>query len=315
MSKHRAVRAGAAVIAGLAIGLAASAIPAVAGTPMSASYTFRKLNDPADGTFNELLGINNHRKIVGYFGSGVHGDPNQGYTITPPYGQVSYAPVNVHGAAQTQVTGLNDKGVLVGLFSRTNRPSDVNGYAGFYQKNGAAHKVAFPTGNNATPSFNELLGIDNAGIAVGDFEDSGGALHGYRYNTNNHRFTELAIAGVHSLTATAINAVGTVVGYYTNASGRIISFLRRSNGQLVTFSKAGADETQAFGINKGGVVVGAYTVGGSSFGFIWQAGKFRTLTDPNATGSTVVNGINNAGDVVGFYTDSHGNTDGFLAVP
>ena len=29
-------------------------------------------------------------------------------------------------------------------------------------------------------------------------------------------------------------------------------------------------------------------------------------------GSTVVNGINNAGDLVGFYTDAAGNTDGML---
>jgi hypothetical protein len=315
MSKHRVARTGVAVVAGIAIGLATAAIPALAGPSVPASFTFRKLNNPADGTFNELLGINNHRTIVGYYGSGVHGDPNQGYTIVPPYGQFSYAPVGVHGAVQTQVTGLNDSGVLVGLFSRSNKPSDVNGYAGFYLKNGAAHKVSFPTGNNTRPAFNELVGINNAGIAVGDFVDASGSLHGYRYNINTHHFARITIAGVHSLTATAINGVSTVVGYYTNASGRIVSFLRRANGQLVTFAKAGADETQAFGINKGGVIVGAYTIGNSSFGFIWQAGNFRMLNDPNGVGSTVINGINNADDLVGFYTDAHGNTDGFLARP
>jgi hypothetical protein len=30
-------------------------------------------------------------------------------------------------------------------------------------------------------------------------------------------------------------------------------------------------------------------------------------------GATTINGVNNAGDLVGFYTDSAGNTDGFLA--
>src|ERR1700683_281051 len=140
-------------------------------------------------------------------------------------------------------------------------------------------------------------------------------MHGYRYNIGTHRFTKIAIGGKHSLTATAINGVGTVTGYFTNASGRIISFLRRANGQVVTFAKAGADETQAFGINKGGVIVGAYTIGNSSFGFIWQAGSFRTLNDPGGVGSTVINGINNADELVGFYTDARGNTDGFLARP
>ncbi len=32
-------------------------------------------------------------------------------------------------------------------------------------------------------------------------------------------------------------------------------------------------------------------------------------------GTTVLNGINNENDLVGFYTDSAGNTDGLLAYP
>jgi len=318
MSKHRVVRTGAVVAAGIAIGLTASAIPASADTAVSvvtASYHFRKLNDAADGAFNELLGINNHKKITGYYGSGVHGDPNQGYTITAPFAQIDYTPANIPGSAQTQVAGVNDGGVLVGLYSRTNKPSNVNGYFGFYVKNGVAHKVTYPTGNNSNPAFNELLGINNAGIAVGDFEDAAGAIHGYRYSIRTHKFARINIAGVHSLTATAINAGNTVVGYYTNGSGRIVGFLRRPDGQVVTIARPGADETQAFGINKGGAVCGAYTVGSTTFGFVWQAGKFRTLNDPNGVGGTVVSGINNADDVVGYYTDARGNTDGFLAVP
>jgi hypothetical protein len=36
---------------------------------------------------------------------------------------------------------------------------------------------------------------------------------------------------------------------------------------------------------------------------------------PNGVGSILVNGINAAGDLVGFYTDAAGNTDGMLATP
>ena len=42
---------------------------------------------------------------------------------------------------------------------------------------------------------------------------------------------------------------------------------------------------------------------------------WQSIDDPNGIGSTVVNGINAAGDLVGFYTDSAGNTDGMLATP
>jgi len=40
-----------------------------------------------------------------------------------------------------------------------------------------------------------------------------------------------------------------------------------------------------------------------------------SIDDPNGVGSTLVNGINAAGDLVGFYTDAAGNTDGMLATP
>jgi hypothetical protein len=43
--------------------------------------------------------------------------------------------------------------------------------------------------------------------------------------------------------------------------------------------------------------------------------KWQSIDDPNGVGSTVVNGINTAGDLVGFYTDAAGNTDGMLATP
>jgi len=42
---------------------------------------------------------------------------------------------------------------------------------------------------------------------------------------------------------------------------------------------------------------------------------WQTIDDPHGVGSTVVNGINAAGDLVGFYTDAAGNTDGMLATP
>jgi hypothetical protein len=51
-------------------------------------------------------------------------------------------------------------------------------------------------------------------------------------------------------------------------------------------------------------------------GFTWRAGReFTTVDDPHGVGATSVNGVNDAGDLVGFYTDARGNTDGMLALP
>ena len=67
-------------------------------------------------------------------------------------------------------------------------------------------------------------------------------------------------------------------------------------------------------------VVGAYTVGSGNsaqtHGFTWRPGYgFTTVDDPQGIGTTIINGVNDHGALVGFYTDSAGNTDGMLALP
>jgi hypothetical protein len=303
-------------VAAVAAGLTAAAVPAVARSHAT-SYIFKKLNNNGDPTFNQLFGINNRGRIVGYFGSGVHGHPNRGYQIAPPYSQARYKAENFPRSAQTEVTGLNDAGVTVGLYSMTNKANAfLNAFAGFYLKNGKYHKVVFPTSDNSSPRFDELLGLNNAGMAVGDYRDSLGSLHGFRYNIFTHKFARIHVGGAANVTVTAINGGGSVVGFFANASGKVISFMRHSSGQVATFSKARADLTEALGVSKSGEVVGAYTIGNRTFGYTWQAGRgFRTVNDPGGVGSTIINGVNNSGELVGFYTDAHGNTDGMLAIP
>src|SRR5215467_2276055 len=70
-------RAGAAVAASgtVAGALLLAAAPAFAATAShhataTRSFTFTTLDKQADPTFNQLLGINGHNVIAGYFGSG-----------------------------------------------------------------------------------------------------------------------------------------------------------------------------------------------------------------------------------------------------
>jgi hypothetical protein len=41
--------------------------------------------------------------------------------------------------------------------------------------------------------------------------------------------------------------------------------------------------------------------------------QWQSIDDPNGVGTTTVNGLNDSANLVGFYVDSAGNTDGFLA--
>ena len=52
-----------------------------------------------------------------------------------------------------------------------------------------------------------------------------------------------------------------------------------------------------------------------SHGFVWHNGHLRTVDDPHGLGTTIINGLNDNGTLVGFYVDGGGNTDGFVAQP
>jgi hypothetical protein len=39
------------------------------------------------------------------------------------------------------------------------------------------------------------------------------------------------------------------------------------------------------------------------------------VDDPHGVGTTTINGVNDAGELVGFYVDGAGNTDGMIALP
>jgi hypothetical protein len=308
-----------AVMTGVfSLALSAALAPAARAEPrVPAAFSFRTIDNGRDPSFNQLLGINNGGRIAGFFGSGLRGHPNKGYLVGRPYGPGSFKAVNFPGSAQTAVTGINDKGVAVGFFSRTNKANPAgNADVGFYLKGGKFHQVKFPTGNVSNPPVNQLLGINNAGIAVGFFFDAQGQAHAYRYSTVNHKFAMLNIKNSPNATATSISGGGAIAGFFTNTSGRVVGFVRKASGAIVTLSKPNADVTEALGVNVKGEVVGAYTVGSGTFGFTWTAtGGFRSVSDPNGKGSTIVNGVNNAGDLVGFYTDRNGNTNGMLAIP
>jgi hypothetical protein len=292
---------------------------AQAVSSQTGNYQLLTLNDARDLTFNQLLGINNEGQIAGYFGSGNAGHPNKGYVLRAPFAQGDFGGENYPGAAQTQITGLNDRGISVGFFSPQNgaTPTSDSNF-GFWRDNGRYHQVNYPTMNNSKPPVNQLLGINDTGTAVGFYTDGAGNAHGYAYNINTRRFKLVTVPGATSLTATAINNEGAVAGFFTNAKGTVDAFAKQHSGHISTIAVPGAAMTQAFGLTDSGEVVGTYTTGTGtaavSHGFTWQNGKLRTVNFPKAS-ATTVNGVNDEGDIVGFYTDAKGNTDGFLGLP
>lgn len=281
------------------------------------TLTFKTLNDAADPTFNQLLGINNNGKIAGYFGIGSSTHPNKGYTLTAPYGQGNYTNENFGGSFQTQVTGINNKDATVGFWADT-----AGNNFGFTDVKGVFTDVLDPNGQGKAANgmtTEQLLGVNDDNKAVGFWTDAAGNDHGFTYDLNKHSFSEVNIQGFASTTTTAINNKGDIAGFVVGAGGNDVGFVKEGNQLVWLNGPSGAVSVQALGINNDREVVGSYTdATGATHGLLYEQEKnsYTTIDDPNgmkgSTAMTVANGINDKRQVVGFYLDNAGNTDGML---
>jgi hypothetical protein len=308
------------------LGAGAAAGPALANPHShgSTSYRFTTLDNQGDPTFNQLLGINQRGVIAGYFGSGAMGHPNQGYLLTAPYGQSSYRSENWPESVQTQVTGLNDRGVTVGFWSTQNTANMMNDNRAFVSEHGYFIDGDFPTSMPASPPVDQLLGVNDHNVAVGFYNDANGNTHAYSFDINRNSFNEITPSGISNPTAAGINNHGDIAGFGTDmtndsSNGQVVAYLLRRDGRVTVLSVPGSSMTQALGINDNDEVVGVYQVGTGSnavtHGFTWTpSGGFQAVDDPHGIGATTINGVNDNGDLVGFYTDAAGNTDGLLAM-
>ena len=125
--------------------------------------------------------------------------------------------------------------------------------------------------------------------------------------------------------ATGVNDSGQVVGYYGDANGTTQGFLY-ANGTFTTISDPNATAgTFVTGINDSGQLVGYYTAVTSTpipngvsetavnYGFVYANGAYTTIDNPNSsTYGTWLDGINNSGQILGYYQDASFVNYGFV---
>jgi VCBS repeat-containing protein/probable HAF family extracellular repeat protein len=76
--------------------------------------------------------------------------------------------------------------------------------------------------------------------------------------------------------------------------------------------------TDTTGINQNNQIIGNYQINVKNYGFLFANGIYTSIDDPFAAGNTFgtfVNGLNDLGQIVGYYSDSNffgGNLHGFL---
>jgi probable HAF family extracellular repeat protein len=272
-------------------------------TAFAQTYNFQTVNYP-DDTFTQLLGINNSNEIAGYHGANV----NKGFTYD--LSSNTFTSENYPGSQQTQVIGIN------------NNPFKTSGFyilhgktIGFTDYQGTFTSVEFPK-----KVFNQLLSQNDMGQAAGYYSSNESGSKPdvpYLYDEFGGIFEVYEIAAaVGGAQATGVNNSSSVCGFYIDANGVNHGWLQ-IQGHFTVLDYPESTGTQALGLNNQGQVVGSWTdTSGNSHGFVYtvSSSSFESVDDPDGIGTTIVNGINDNGTLVGFYGTAPINS-GFVASP
>jgi hypothetical protein len=199
--------------------------------------------------------------------------------------------------------------------------------------------------NANDPTFNQELGINNAGEIVGYF-GSGAAGHpnkGYTaiqpYNTQSD-FTNENFPGSVQTQVIGINNRGarlghdrisrrTTVGFWSNTNNANLvnsnfgfANIGGPNGYFINVNNPntgtinGVQTNQLLGVNDRNIAVGFYVdTAGATHGYTYDVAVnafSANIDDPNGVGATTAAAINDHDQIVGFYTDGNGVTHGFF---
>ncbi len=303
-----------------------------------------ELDNQGDPHFNQLLGINNNQVIVGYFGDGTI-VANNGYVLVPPNHYsvenfTNFTPPGSDTASQTQAIGISNRLIfpaIVGFYTDANT-TFTHGFLDFF---GVQYTIDDPKGTSPTITapVQNLLGINRKNEAAGFWTDNNGKEHGFvvqiKIDTNTSsisslNFIEIPLTTFNGAVATQASDITDnhlVCGFWTDSNGNNHGFLVRLNdnsfGSFFTFDVkikgVTATSTSAFGCNNKDEIVGNFTLAGQVHGFILTHGKFFQY-DPKGSSQTTVlgvqgtfiNGINDEGNIVGFFSNGVDTVHGFV---
>ena len=159
-------------------------------------------------------------------------------------------------------------------------------------------------------SITYVRGMTPSGLIVGHYS-TGGVMRGFALKDGVITPIQIDVnTGVRG-----VNPEGDMVGVTAGPIAGQRGFLRTRDGVVTEFRYPGATSTIPEDINSPGDIVGYYSLGGVSHGFLLRKGSFTTIEVPGALWTTV-RGINPEGEMVGVYRsldpDGRERNHGFL---
>ena len=201
--------------------------------------------------------INNSNAYVGYYlgtndrMSGYLSDGNNFTTIVYP------------GSTYNHARGINDSMKIVGFWDDGDY-SDGFVYRSFIYNHNDYSYVLFPDYPDSKSTF--AYDINNTEIIVGTYRDQDNLLHGFIYNDGSFQSFDHP-SGDSGTVFSGINDDGTVVGSYYNTINGQHSFVYKS-GTFIPLDYPNSVGTEALRINNASKVVGQYSDGTRTYGFL-----------------------------------------------
>ncbi|MFZ0495350.1 MAG: hypothetical protein WBE80_08550 [Methylocella sp.] len=157
--------------------------------------------------------------------------------------------------------------------------------------------------------------------AAGFWTDSGGHEHGFIVSlaSNPPQFAEIPptlFNGAVATQASGITGNNQVCGFWLDANGDDHGFFGPLGGKLRSFevkienNARRAKSTQALGCSNNFIVGSFVNLMGTTHGFVFDGTDFDKFDAPGASqtpafgvAGTIINGVNDKGDIVGFFSD------------
>ena len=227
----------------------------------------------------------------------------------------SFVTIDPAGSILTVAIGISDLGVIAGEWEEAS-----GRFHGFTRSPGGTFStVDFP---GAVDTF--LTGINDSGTIVGGY-DLGDQTTAISFVFRQGVFTSFedpAAASMQTL-GNGINDAGVISGFYTDAVGNTHGFARGVNGGFQNYDFPESTFTDATRINNHRQVVGGTLANFPTRGYILtltdatsgqlSASQFLSFDYPDS-GNSSLHGINDRGQLVGFYRVFGSNTlHGFVA--
>ena len=260
--------------------------------------------DAPNTSFTVSISINDGGDVTGYFIDTSQNNKERSFVRDRNGATTAFDAPN---ASTTASVSINASGTVTGVFFAASQSNKGRGFV----RDQSGNISVFDAPNT---SYTGPSSINAGGNITGFLNDVNPSLgsHGF---VRDHAGSITVFDPPTSVStgSSSINANGDVTGYFQGSQGGIRGFLRHLSGAIAVFDAPNTSFTFPFSINDGGDVAGTFSdaslmpgspYGGKLRGFVRDHSGNVRVFEPNTAALTEIFGINNGGDMTGYFIDA-----------